>query len=131
MIHDRLDLQPPMAMPFTILFAEDDTAVRDVVVRMLSDRGFRVFAASDGYEALRIVAEHHVDLLFTNIVMAGLDGVQLAKQAKVMRPGLKVLFATGHAQKAAEVEAMGLGKPLLKPIRPDEVMQEIDALLAG
>src|SRR5690349_24047852 len=102
-----------MASPVSILFVEDDSPVRDVVIRMLSQKGFRVFAAADAYDAVRILAAHHVDLLFTDVVMPGMDGVQLARQAKVMHPAIKVLFATGYAQRAAERQAMRLGRILL------------------
>ena len=60
-----------MVARFTILVAEDDTAVRDVVVEILSEKGFRVLIARDGYEAICLLAEHHVDLLLTDIVMPG------------------------------------------------------------
>ncbi len=103
-----------MAPLLTILFAEDDTAVRDVVGEMLSEKGFRVLVASDGYEAVRLLAEHHVDLLFTDIGMPGMDGGQLARQARVMHPAIKVLFATGYAPLAAEREAMHHGRLLFK-----------------
>src|SRR5258708_20257940 len=95
-----------MEQLLTILFAEDDAAVRDVVVEMLSEKGFRVLVASDGYEAVRLLADHHVDLLFTDVVMPGMDGGQLARQARVMHPAIKVLFATGYPPRAAEPEAM-------------------------
>ena len=115
----------------TILFVEDDTTVRDVVIRILSEKGFGVLTASDAYDALKILAERSVDLLFTDIILPGMDGVQLAKQARLMRPGIKVLFTTGYAQKAIERGAMRQGKVLFKPVREPELVHEVELLLAA
>jgi two-component system, cell cycle response regulator CpdR len=120
-----------MPQSFTVLFVEDDTSVRDVVIRILSEKGLGVLTAADAYEAIRILAERHVDLIFTDIIMPGMDGVQLVKQAKLIRPGIKVLFTTGYAQKAVERDAMRLGKVLYKPIREPELVREVEALLAA
>jgi two-component system, cell cycle response regulator CpdR len=120
-----------MVARFTILFAEDDTAVRDVVVEILTEKGFRVLLASDGYEAVRLLAEHHVDLLLTDIVMPDMDGVQLARQAKVMRPRIKVLFTTGYAERAVERDARHEGRVLLKPMHAADLAREIETLLAA
>ncbi len=116
---------------FTVLIVDDDRAVRDVLVRILREKALRVFAATNGYEALRIVGEHPVDLLLADIVMPVMDGVQLAAQAKLLRPGIKVLFATGYAQRAMERKAMRFGKVIFKPFRQPELIQEIDALLGA
>jgi len=120
-----------VAPVLTILFVEDETDLRALVMSMLSAKGFRVFAAADGYEAVRILAAHHVDLLFTDVVMPGMDGVQLASQAKAMRPDIKVLFATGYAQRALERGAMRLGRLLYKPLREPEVIREVEAMLGA
>src|SRR5260221_11119792 len=77
------------------------------------------------------LAERPVDVLFADIVMAGIDGVRLARQAKLMRPGIKVLFATGYPQKATERNAMHVGGVLYKPLRAVEVVREVEALLAA
>jgi CheY-like chemotaxis protein len=119
----------PVALP-TILFVEDESAVRDVVIRMLSERGFRVLAASNGHDALRILEMRHVDLLFADIVMPGIDGVELARRAKAMQPGIKILFTTGYAQRATERQARQQGRVLFKPVRAGEMVREIEALLA-
>jgi CheY-like chemotaxis protein len=116
---------------FTILFVEDDTAVRDLVTRMLSEKGFGVLSAGDAYEAIRILVGSQVDLIFADIVMPGMDVVQLATQARLMRPEIKVLFATGYAQKAKERDAIRHGKVLFKPLREAEVMREVEAVLAA
>jgi CheY-like chemotaxis protein len=115
----------------TILLVEDDAAVRDVLIRMLSEKGFGVITAGDAYEAIRVLAERHVDLLFTDIIMPSMDGVHLAKQAKLIRPEIKILFATGYAQKAVEREAAQVGRVLHKPLREAEVIREVEALLAA
>ena len=114
----------------SILFVEDDNAVRDVVMRVLSERGLGVFTAADGYDAIRILNDHHVDVLFTDLIMPGMDGVQLAKQAKLMRPDLKVLFATGYAQLARTRDAVRHGRVLYKPLRAGEIVEAIETLAA-
>lgn len=119
---------PPFS---TILFVEDDTTLRDLVIRILSEKGFGVLTAGDAYEAIRILAERQVDLLFADIIIPGMDGVQLAKQARLMRPGIKVLFTTGYAQKAVERDAIRHGKILLKPVRESELVREVELLLAA
>src|ERR1700730_6407994 len=91
----------------------------------------RHLSAGDAYEAIRPLAEHQVDLIFTDIIMPSMDGVQLAKQARLMRPGIKVLFATGYAQKAMERGASRHGKVLFKPLREAEVIREVEAALAA
>jgi CheY-like chemotaxis protein len=120
---------------FTILVVEDKSAVRDLVMRMLAEKGFGVLSANDAYDALRILSERPVDLLFADIGLPGIDGVQLARQAKIMQPGLKVLFATGYAQRATERAteraAMHVGRVLFKPLREAEVIREVEALLAA
>lgn len=124
-------VQPNMGRQFTIVFAEDDSAVRGIVVEVLRAKGFRVLPAADGHEALRLLAAHPVDLLLADIVMPGLDGVQLARKAKQMHPAIKVLFTTGYSQRAAEREAMRHGRLLFKPVRHPELTREIETLLAG
>jgi len=53
----------------TILFVEDDSAVCEVVMQMLYQRGFAILTAGDAYDAIRILSERHVDVLFTDIIM--------------------------------------------------------------
>ena len=117
-----------MEKHFTILFAEDDSAVRNVVTRMLSEKGFSVLTANDGYEALNILGRRRVDVLFTDVIMPGMDGVQLAKMAKSLQPGLRVLFCTGYAQRARERGARH-GNVLFKPFRQGDLVREVQSLL--
>lgn len=118
-----------MAIPYTILFVEDDAAVRESAVRLLASMGFRLLVARDGYEALRMIAQHHADVLFTDIVMPGRDGIELAKLAKQVQPDLKILFMTGYYSRAREAER--LGKLVFKPARLAEIEAELSDLLGA
>lgn len=81
-----------------ILVAEDDGAVRRFVTRALGHRGHTVLEAEDGLAALEVLhREKHIDLLITDIVMPGLDGIALALQVARDRPGLPVLLMTGYS----------------------------------
>src|SRR5260370_10180971 len=90
--------------PLTILLVEDETDLRDLVMGMLLAEGFRVFAVADGIDALHILHRYHVDLLFTDIIMPGIDGVRLANRARTIRPGRKGLFPEGIFQRAKKAE---------------------------
>jgi signal transduction histidine kinase len=86
----------------TILVVEDDEALRLYTVEILSDLGYSVLTAANGASALEIIGRGHgIDLLFTDIVMpGGMNGRQLADEAVLRRPGLKVLFTTGYTADA-------------------------------
>ncbi|MCZ7599686.1 MAG: ATP-binding protein [Gammaproteobacteria bacterium] len=83
----------------TILVAEDDTDVREVVVAQLKDLGYRVITAADGEAALNVLRSgDDVDLLFTDLTMpGGLSGTELVQAARSLRPGLKALLTSGFA----------------------------------
>lgn len=120
-----------MAPLLSILVVEDDTAVRDLVMRMLSEKGLGVLTANTASAALDILRERSVDLLCTDIIMPGMDGVALAHEARGLRPGLKVLFVTGYAQVAMKRNAIRHGRVLYKPLREPELMQAVAQALAA
>ena len=114
---------------FTILVVDDDSLVRNSVVSIVEAQGFRVLAASNAVDAMGILAQEHVDLLFTDIVMPGQDGIELAREAKKLRPKLRVLFATGYFSRADD--AIGLGELLFKPMRAAQVEKAVAQALYG
>jgi CheY-like chemotaxis protein len=123
------ELTRPAGAEFTILIVDDDSPVRDSVVSIVAAQGFRVLAAGSGVEAMRILAEEHVDLLFTDIVMPGQDGIELAREAKKLRPRLRVLFSTGYFSRADD--AIGLGELLFKPMRAPQIEAAVTRALRG
>ncbi|MET0255253.1 MAG: response regulator [Luteibacter sp.] len=84
----------------TVLVAEDDDAVRETVVAMLADLGYRVLKARDAHSALSIVDSGiPIDLLFTDVVMPGsLKSTELARKARDRLPGIAVLFTSGYTE---------------------------------
>jgi PAS domain S-box-containing protein len=85
----------------TILVVEDDDALRAYTVESLDELGYQVMAAATAAAALEILAGGaKIDLLFTDVVMPGINGRQLADEAMRRRPGLKVLFTTGYTRNA-------------------------------
>ena len=85
----------------SVLVVEDDEAVRAHSVDVLRELGYRVLEAADGPAALRTLEREAVDLLFSDVVLAGgMTGAQLAREAVALRPGLRVLFTTGYARNA-------------------------------
>ena len=85
----------------TILLVDDDEIVRNTVAMMLEDLGYRVLSAPDGVQALALLKrEQGVALLFTDVVMPGMSGRQLAEQALKIQPGLRVLFTSGYTENA-------------------------------
>lgn len=85
----------------TILLAEDEPLVRNMISILLSDRGYTVLESSDGEDALKVAALHsdqEIDLLLTDMVMPKMGGVELASRFVEMRPDARVLFTSGHVE---------------------------------
>lgn len=86
----------------TVLVVEDDDTVRTLVVEVLGELGYATREAPDGPSGLRVLqSDARIDLLVTDVGLPGLNGRQLADQARIGRPDLKVLFMTGYAENAA------------------------------
>ena len=85
----------------TVLLVEDDDVLRAYAAECLTELGYRVLVSSHGSAALEILKDRRqIDLLFTDVVMPGMTGRQLADEALRLRPTLKVLYATGYTRNA-------------------------------
>jgi CheY-like chemotaxis protein len=86
----------------TIMVVEDDDDVRAYTVECLRDLGYRILEAHDGPAALRLIEkqEEPLDLLFTDVVMPGMTGRELADEARQLQPGLRVLYTSGYTRNA-------------------------------
>ena len=115
----------------TLLVVEDDTTIRDLNTRVLLQGGFEVLAAGTGQEALALARsyEGRIDLLMTDMALPDLKGRELAESLLEKRPGMRVLFTSGHADQTAFSELQdGVGL-LPKPFSPSELLLRVTALL--
>jgi signal transduction histidine kinase/PAS domain-containing protein/ActR/RegA family two-component response regulator len=93
---------PHVASGKTVLVVDDEPTIRMLVIEVLEELGFAALEAAEGTAALQLLqSSAPIDLLITDIGLSGeMNGRQVSDQARVMRPGLKVLFITGYAENA-------------------------------
>ncbi len=115
-----------------ILLAEDDDAMRQFLSTALTRDGHRVISHRDGQQALAALDKRY-DLLIADIVMPGLDGIELARRARASDPRLRVMFITGFAAVALED-----GKPVVpgatvlsKPFHLRDLVSQVKQLLTA
>ena len=83
----------------TVLVVEDEPMIRELIMEVLQDQGYRCMQAADGNVALALIHSNaDIDLLITDVGLPGLNGRLLAEQARKIRPMLRVLFVTGYAE---------------------------------
>ena len=126
----------PAAVPRgseTILVVEDDDMVRNHVVALLHSLGYTTISAGGAAEALALVDQGvKFDLLFTDVIMPGMNGRQLAEELARRRPSLRVLYTSGYTENAIVHHGrLDPGVALLnKPYRKADLAQKIREVLA-
>jgi two-component system cell cycle sensor histidine kinase/response regulator CckA len=118
----------------TLLLVEDDEQVRDAVCRLLADRGFQVVAVRGMREALGFLDGAHppIQLMVTDLVMPGGDGVTLAREARTRLPGLRILFMSGYTEHAVLDDLMQPGSHFMaKPFIGAELDAALRALIGS
>lgn len=98
----------------TILVVEDDSIVRMLIVDVLEELGYQVLEAADGGEAILFLEKKDtvIDLLMTDKSLPVFDGFEVARQARLLRPALPILFASGYAENIdAPADMFVIGKP--------------------
>lgn len=83
-----------------LLLVEDEDAVRSFAVRALQNKGYEVFEASSGDNALEVIDEKKpkLDLMVSDVMMPGMDGIELGKRVREMYPGLTIIFMSGYTE---------------------------------
>lgn len=114
-----------------ILLAEDDQSMRDFLTLALTKAGHDVTARENGLEALQELKNNQsYDLLLTDIVMPGMDGIELSQRATNTYPGLKVMFITGFAAVAMGSKDIQTDtKVLSKPFHLKDLVGQVNSLL--
>lgn len=114
---------------YRILLAEDDTVMREYLTRALTRAGYDVSAVDSGTAAMPLVETERFDLLLTDIVMPGMDGIELAQHAGEIAPDMRVMFITGFAAVTLKSgRPMPQARVLSKPFHLRELVDEIDRI---
>src|SRR5579864_1051981 len=114
-----------------ILLAEDDDHLRLFLSRGLQRAGHIVDAVGDGTAALALAQDTDFDLLLADVVMPGLDGIELARKVAERQPGIRIMFITGFAAVAMHEDEFANRRPrvLAKPFHLRHLIEEVEALL--
>ena len=116
-----------------ILLAEDDEDMRRFLVKALVKAGHDVASFSEGLSAFEELKGAAFDLLLTDIVMPEMDGIELARRAAELDPGLKIMFITGFAAVALHPDSRAPkeAKVLSKPFHLRDLVAEVERMMAA
>jgi two-component system cell cycle sensor histidine kinase/response regulator CckA len=129
-VGDKIE-DPAQGGPETILVAEDEAPVRAVVVRILSQAGYRVLTANDGAHAVEVFRAHadSVDLILMDAVMPRRSGAEALVETRAIAPDVRVVMSSGYAENLGSA-ATGLDVEFLaKPYEPDALLRVIRRVL--
>ena len=112
----------------SILIVDDEPSILQSLGGLLSDEGFEVITASNGYEALKTIDDESPDLVLLDIWMPGMDGIETLKEIKKGNPFVQVIIITGHGTIETAVKATKLGAFdfIEKPLSIDKVIVAIN-----
>lgn len=110
-----------------ILLVDDHKPFRDSLAKILQAEGFRVLPANDGEEAMDILRNEFIHLILTDLKMPRMDGVELLKVAKTIRPEVEVILITGYGTVDTAVKSMkdGAFDYIQKPFKPREILKVV------
>lgn len=113
---------------YSILVVEDDDIQRRQIVRVLLEAGYTVFEASDGLEAVRLLGDHKIELVLTDLRMPCLDGISLLKYIKTFHAKIPVVVITAYPKDTEHVKPDAL---ICKPFGENELIAWIECLTKG
>jgi len=111
-----------------ILVVEDDAIVRMLIVDVLEELEFKVLQANGSEQALETLKDlnQHIDLMMTDVGLPNMDGRELANEARVLRPALPILFASGYAETIEVPQGMHV---IGKPFSIDQLRDKVNSIL--
>ena len=118
-------------MTHRIMVVDDDENLRYTLELILKDKGWNVITAEDGFEAIRMASEGQIDLIFMDLKMPGMDGVEAFLKIKEILPNCIVVIMTGHAVESLIEKALseGVRTILNKPVTIEELFEIVDEVL--
>jgi len=121
---------PEVASSGTVLLAEDQDSIRDVLCEFLESKGYKVLSAQNGGQAVDIAERHlgSIDVLVTDVIMPEIRGVELARRATELHPDIRVIFMSGYSEDALMENRLLSERSMTliqKPFDPEELAQKI------
>ncbi|HWI82680.1 response regulator [Ramlibacter sp.] len=115
-----------------VLVVDDDPVVGESFNRVLSRKGYAVITAGSGDEALAKLQAEKYDLVFTDLRMPGMDGLEVAERVKAQQPWMPVVIVTGYGSQPTEARAreLGVAEFLNKPLSPEMIEDSAAKALA-
>ena len=115
----------------SVLIVDDEASIRQTLSGILSDDGFEVQTAANGYEALKIITSESPDIVLLDIWMQGMDGIETLKEIKKENPTIPVILISGHGtiETAVKATKMGAFDLIEKPLNIDKVILAINNAL--
>jgi two-component system response regulator (stage 0 sporulation protein F) len=117
----------------TVLVVDDEERLRKGLARSLGQDGRRALAAASGNQALDLLKRERVDLVVTDLVMPGMDGMTLVRNIRETDPSVKVIVITAYGSPSSmqEAEELGVASYMAKPFALSRLKSVVDELLAG
>jgi CheY-like chemotaxis protein len=117
----------------TLLVCEDDETIRQLMCRVLTERGYQVLSAENSQKGIELAARHEgpIDLLVTDVIMQGMSGGQMAQQLKAQRPNMRILYVSGYTSDVVEQHGVlesGI-QFLQKPFTAEDLARRVRELL--
>lgn len=129
-------MSAPDLRPLTVLVIDDNAPMREIIGTVLKSLGVRrIVEASDGVEALKVITERDVDIIFTDLMMQPVDGLAFVRWVRTSpasgNPYVPIIMVTGHATRASldEARMAGVTEFLAKPITARGVLHRINEVI--
>jgi two-component system response regulator AtoC len=115
-----------------VLIVDDEAIIRDALSDWLKDIGYQVFTAENGHEALEVIERERPGIMIADLVMPGMDGIELMKRARAQRPNIEVIIITAYASIPTAITAMkeGAYDYIEKPFCPERAELLVKKLAA-
>ena len=114
-------------MQASVLIVDDEPLVRQTLSEWMRRKNFQVFEADGGRQALAMIRTGDPDLVISDVVMPGMDGIQLLKEAKAVKADIPFLMISGYPSRSTALDIMKYGASdyLAKPFTPEELTRRV------
>ncbi len=122
-----------MVVNKSLLVIDDEKLVRWAIQQIMGRENFRVVSASDGDEAMEKIEQDQFDVIITDLVMPGKNGIDVARKVKTLHPESKVIMMTAYSSELDKDEARKAGVSFFldKPFQMDEVKRAVSQVLSA